>query len=543
MCSHMPSDPPSASLHTISRCGSLAALALGMGWVAPVFSQATPNWGTDGSQTRTASPVTTNPSPWGGTSAPAPMRPQHLTPLATRAEPIPPALAEILKRPDSDLINLPSGQSITVRQIRAEVVARRAVVAALKTGEVPAGKKRVRLAISRSQQHDELLGASKLIRDNARREAAALAATGATSEVRTGQRDPAAWKAPVATSEMHTGQGDPAAAWAAPGAVSEGRWGRRQGATLTAPVVATELHSGIGNTTLSKSGPAFLRSAKPASTEVSQQPSQSFVAQNTPPGIAIVNGHSEGVQFTPGGLYTVIGSGFGGTVGEVDLVGPHLPGGRLALQVTQWGERQLQAQLPEPVSGIADQPVTLRVTTRTGTLFTMDTQFYATRQPITLSGNELDLSQAFDLNLGNPNDWSETLTNSGMITRTKSGNNIDCPSVGQDSLRTKLPPGWALVEVAISSWLPTQGNPDKDFFGQGGDTVVSGSYSITQIPAGLTNQTFDVHWGVLRSHSTNGLSLIPKFTGNDFGWSGNDGCVSNYDVEVTLVGPAGVRPF
>ena len=73
--------------------------------------------------------------------------------------------------------------------------------------------------------------------------------------------------------------------------------------------------------------------------------------------------------------------------------------------------------------------------------------------------------------------------------------------------------------------------------------MVSGNYSITQIPAGLTNQTYDVRWGVLRSHSTHGFSLIPKFTGNDFGWSGNDGCVSAYSLELTLVGPAGLRPF
>jgi hypothetical protein len=312
---------------------------------------------------------------------------------------------------------------------------------------------------------------------------------------------------------------------------------------LMGPTAGPELHTGIGSAAVPQSGSAFLRSSKSASTQVSQQPSQAFVAQTAQPGIAIVNGHSKGVQFTPGGLYTVIGSGFGGTLGQVDLVGPHLPGGRLALQVTQWGDRKLQAQLSEPVSGIADQPVTLRVTTRTGSLFTMDVQFYATRQPITLSDTGLDVSQAFELNLGNPSDWSKTYTNEGYITRTKSGNNIDCPSVGQDSLRTRLPPGWALVEVAISSWLPTQGNPNKDFFGEDGDTVVSGSYSITQIPAGLTNQTFEVHWGVLRSHSSNGLSLIPKFNGNDFGWSGNDGCVSGYGVEVTLVGPAGLRPF
>lgn len=291
---------------------------------------------------------------------------------------------------------------------------------------------------------------------------------------------------------------------------------------------------------MSQSGAAFVRTTKPALSQVSQQPSEQFVAQNLPPGIAIVNGYSKGVQFTPGGLYTLIGSGFGNTVGSVDLVSPHLPGGRLGLPVTQWSERQLQAQFPEPVSGIPDQPVTLRVTTRTGTLFTKDVQFYATRQPVTLG--DVDLRQAFDLTLGAPNDWSETLTNGNAITRTKSGNNIDCPSIGKDLLRPRLPQGWALVEVAVNTWLPTQGNPNKDVYGSDGDTVVSGTYNIT--PTG--NQAFEVTWGVLRSHSTQYLLGSTRFGGNDYGslaWQGNDGCVSEYNVELTVVGPAGVMPF
>jgi hypothetical protein len=293
---------------------------------------------------------------------------------------------------------------------------------------------------------------------------------------------------------------------------------------------------------MSQSGAAFVRSTKPGLSEVSHRPSAAFVAQSIPPGIAIVNGHDKGVQFTPGGLYTIIGKGFGNTVGAVDLVSPHLPAGRLGLPVTQWSDGQLQAQFPEPVSGIADQPVKLRVTTRTGTLFTMDVQFYATRQPVTLASSNLDLSQAFELNLGAPNDWSVMPTNFGTITRSKSGNNIDCPSVGKDSLRTKLPQGWALVEIAVNTWLPTQGDPNKDFFGQDGDTVVSGTYNIT----GLTNQLFEVNWGVLRSHSTRNLIPTTNFADSasrDFGWEGNDGCLSDYAVELTVVGPAGLTPF
>jgi hypothetical protein len=98
MGSNMPSEPPGASLSTISWRASLI-LALGIGWIVPVFSQTSPNWGTDTSQTRPGFPATTNPSPWGGTSAPAPMQSRHSPQLAAKAEPIPPALAEILKRP------------------------------------------------------------------------------------------------------------------------------------------------------------------------------------------------------------------------------------------------------------------------------------------------------------------------------------------------------------------------------------------------------------------------------------------------------------
>lgn len=532
----------------ITLMSSLTALALGVAWAGPACAQSTPNWGTENTQTSPDPAAGANSSPWGGANAPTPMRGAHSTlPFAReKVETIPPAIAEILKRADADVINLPGRRPVTVREIKAVVNGRRAVIEALKTGKVPATRKLVRVATSRSERHDETLASSKLLRDTARREAAAAwASPGATSSVPATQRNPAtAWGASAATSGANWGQGDSAAAWATRGKASAMNSTRRQTSDLAPPVVATELHSGIGNTTVPQSGSAFLRSSKPAPTEISKQPSQDFVAQNLEPGIGIVNGHSKDVRLTPGGLYTVIGSGFGEAVGAADLIGPHLPGGRLGLQITQWSDRKMQVQLAEPISGIADQPVTLRVTTRLGTLFTMNVQFYATRQPITLSGSELDLNQAFELGLGNPNDWDQTSPDLGGIVRTKSGNNIGCPNVGQDSLRTKLPQGWTMIEVAIKSWLPLQGNSNKDFYGDDGDTVVSGSYSITQIPAGITNQTYEVRWGVLRTHSTNGFHLLTQnFEGNDFGWNGDDGCVSEYDIEATLVGPAGLRPW
>lgn len=527
---------------------SLTALALGVAWAAPACAQSTPNWGTENTQSRPDPAAGTNPSAWGGKNTSTPMRATHSRPPVARAtiETIPPALAEILKRPDAEVITSADGRSVTVREIKALVNKRRAVREALKSGEAPAARKLVRVATSRSARHDELLASSKALRDTARGEAAAVwASPGATSSVPATQPKPTtAWGAPAATAGVNWGQQDPAAAWATPKKASAMNTGRRQVSALTPPVVIAEQLSAIsGNTSVPQTGSAFLRSSNPAPTVVSKQPSRDFVAQNLKPGIAVVNGHSKDVQFTPGGLYTVIGSGFGEAVGEADLIGQNLPGGRLGLQITQWNDRQMQVQLPEPMSGIADQPVTLRVTTRGGALFTMNVKFYATREPLTLSGNNLDVTQAFELSLGNANDWDQAYPNAGAITRTKSGHNIGCPNVGQDLLRTKLPQGWAMIEVAINSWLPTQGNSNKDFFGEDGDTVVSGSYSITQIPAGITNQTYEVRWGVLRSHSTYGFNLLPTFHGDGFGWYGTDGCVSEYSIEATLVGPAGLQPW
>ncbi len=293
---------------------------------------------------------------------------------------------------------------------------------------------------------------------------------------------------------------------------------------------------------MSKSGYVSGRSANPSSTLVSRQPDQAYIAQNLPSGIGAVNGHSN-PQFTPGGLYTLTGKGFGDAVGSVDLIGTHLPSGRLGLPVTQWQDGKVQVQFPEPLSGVPDGTVTLRLTTHAGALLIKPVQFFATRQQLTLTGTDLDLSQLFEISLGNQTDWSQTTAMSDQIMRTKSGNNINCPSIGQDSLRTKFPAGWALVEVTVGTWLPTQGNSSKDFYGNDGDTVVSGSYTITQVSAGFTNQLFNANWGVLRSHSTNGFRLVPQFTGNDFGWSGNDGCVSAYSLSVSVVGPAGLRPY
>ena len=508
------------------RTAFLAVLAVSATQSASVWCQTTPNWGTGPATAAPSGAGST--SAWGGTRMPTPEAPQGTTThfRSEHAPPkgptVPPALAAVLQHPDTDTVTLPSGEHATVAEIRAEANSRQAVITALKTGGVPAGRKQVVLGTARAPKYQELLNASASVKDVARREAAAQwTSPSVIPETPNEQRDrPNAWGSSVSTTEAHSTY--PTAGYSSDG--------------------STVLHSGIGTNQMSKSGYAARRSANASSTLVSRQGDQAYVAQNLPSGIGAVNGHSN-PQFTPGGLYTLTGKGFGDAVGSVDLIGTHLPGGRLALPVTQWQDGKVQVQFPEPVSGAPDGPVTLRLTTHAGALLTKPVQFYASRQQLTLTGADLDVSQLFDITLGNQTDWNETTTVSDHIVRTKSGNNINCPSIGQDSLRTRFPAGWMLAEVTVSTWLPTQGNSNKDFFGNDGDTVVSGSYTITQVPAGFTNQLFNANWGVLRSHSTKGFRLVSQFTGNDFGWSGNDGCVSAYNLSVTLVGPAGLRPY
>src|SRR5664279_5450555 len=104
------------SLATI-RCAAFVALALGVGRAPEVFSQTTPNWGEGATQGHPVS-STTSASPWGGTSTAAPVQPGRSNSLPGKAnhaaasvEPIPPALAAILKRPDTDTVTLAGGQS------------------------------------------------------------------------------------------------------------------------------------------------------------------------------------------------------------------------------------------------------------------------------------------------------------------------------------------------------------------------------------------------------------------------------------------------
>ena len=251
------------------------------------------------------------------------------------------------------------------------------------------------------------------------------------------------------------------------------------------------------------------------------------------PGIFLVNGKHSGVQFTPGGAYVIDGLGFGAALGQVDLVSKQFPGGTLALQVSQWSDSRVQALIPEPIRGLPDQPVTLRVTTRGGTLFPLDAQFVATREEIILhsADGSLPMTSAFTLELSNRADWQNIQTATG-IYRNSVGPSLNCPNTGNDMLTPTLPAGWTLSGVTVIGDLPTYSDPKHDMFGQGGDTVVTSNYALVDWQTALTYSRLTIHWGVFRSHTS------------DTHWAPDaDYCLSSYKLDASVVGPAGLKPF
>src|SRR5437016_2814922 len=64
MYTHAPGEQPSRSASPICRYTSFAILAVGIGWVAPAFSQTSPNWEAVSPQTRPGFPGTASSSAW-----------------------------------------------------------------------------------------------------------------------------------------------------------------------------------------------------------------------------------------------------------------------------------------------------------------------------------------------------------------------------------------------------------------------------------------------------------------------------------------------
>jgi hypothetical protein len=482
--------PAGAAPRTLPIWAALAALLTGSLAAPTGWSQGTtPNWGAKNPSTQAAQsaqaaqPTTT---PWGSKGA------DTTSPSTTSATPnkgangsspskaaVSPSLEALLKRPDADVITAPDGRHTTVGEIRKVVARRRAIIDALRIGKLPPGWKSTSSPPKASPSRAELLKASTTLRDASHAEAQAAIAHGASSST---VRRPTATAAEQAftSSSLRT------------------RAGREPG--------------GAQNLALT---------------------------EQIKPGIFLINRKSSGVQITPGGQYAINGLGFGAAMGQVDLAGKHLPGGHVALQVTQWNDGQIIAFLPEPLRGLADQPLTLRVVTPGGTLYTHDVQFYATREEISVDSLQgtLPLDRAFKAQLSNLDKWASGSIAANVVSRSTEGQDIGCPNPGNDVLTITPPSGWALTEASVTSAEPTQSDPKHDIFGADGDTVVTSNWDITgwQSIDTFTSSSaqLTVHWGVFRSHTASGVTTFHL----------NDYCSSVYSVQARFIGPAGLKPY
>jgi hypothetical protein len=233
---------------------------------------------------------------------------------------------------------------------------------------------------------------------------------------------------------------------------------------------------------------------------------------------------------TPGGQYVIAGSGFGDKPGQVRLVDSSNPAVNLAFVVHDWHDDAITVDLPATISGVLDlNDTTLQVTAADGTAYSKSNiAFYAARTSSEYTTADLKVAQMFTFSP----DASWTLYQRPFPARRfVQGNDLPCPNPGTDMVTLNLKPGWTWTSAWAIQETPATANSSHDAGGDKGDTVVSGSYSLT---GNAASNRFNVGWGVYRSHRGEGNGIRSGFS---------DFCESSYDIGVTLVGPAGTAPF
>lgn len=239
------------------------------------------------------------------------------------------------------------------------------------------------------------------------------------------------------------------------------------------------------------------------------------------PGIWEVNGRPKNFVLSPGKPVTLTGLGFGGTMGQANAIG-QFPGGALSLRVVDWHDDQVDAMVAPDVTGVPDQPVVVQIVTGAGKVFKLDGgRFYASRQEITLTTG---IPRMVRLAAGGP---PTTMSDNGDVFRMSSGDSINCFAAGADTLTT-VDPGRGFVVTGLSATWGRTDSGDGDYMGDAGSRTFSPGYGFGD----WSGDSIRVSWGVWRSHSSPYGML-----------SGYDECTSEYQIAVTVSGPAGVRPF
>lgn len=272
--------------------------------------------------------------------------------------------------------------------------------------------------------------------------------------------------------------------------------------------------------------------------------------ERRPLGVWFVNGESSYFPMTPGGYLTIAGKGFGERLGRVTMLGdPNVRArapSEVRLLVTDWNDDEIYAQLPEGIRGMPDQDVRLQVMTHAGTVYLIDKgKFRAAREEMTVTTN---LDRIIEVH--STSNWKPTIGGDGQIVRYEdnlwNGDDLTCRAPGSDQLYFNPPAGYDVSGMTV--WFGRTDAGDGDLYGHAGDRVFTPGYSVgdwTRASLAVTRQhskevwMIPVSWGVWRSHTSYaGLGAQFRAAGEP-----DDLCESNYQVALTLTGPAGVAPF
>ena len=250
-------------------------------------------------------------------------------------------------------------------------------------------------------------------------------------------------------------------------------------------------------------------------------------------GITGIGPNGQGYRVTPGVDYRISGSQFGSGVGRARIVSPAIPNGTIDLIIEDWQDGGIRALIPKDVSGIPDiNPLTLQVITASGKLYTMnDVSFIAARTPPTVFSTT-NAAFASQLRVVADSRWSPQtgVQDGSFVARLVTGDNIDCPSPGQDQVALKLKNGWVATSVVVVPGTSLLSDPNHTDDGSNGDTVFTGAYRVNHTAPGLAY----IDWGVYRTHEAKSFGGVHQAP---------DTCTSIYGLNVTANGPVGTLPY
>jgi hypothetical protein len=239
------------------------------------------------------------------------------------------------------------------------------------------------------------------------------------------------------------------------------------------------------------------------------------------------------VAFTPGALYVVQGSGFGGTRGQVRVTG-QFPGGTLPVGVEMWLDTMIVLRVSHSFGGVPDR-VGVGIEVRAGsgaTATATGARFVAARETITLT--KLPPSR---IRWGVVAPMVEPAPGPAMrvrrhaepvYTSVVAAPAQPCFGPGADDYDfSNLPFGFALVGYLWGYVQPAQTDPGG-VAGSGASSGVSvdGDFHVETLGPGVR-----VHWASVRRISSN--ILLSTCTRSD----------SEYAIAFKVEGPRGLNPF